>query len=179
MFGFPLARQIQALFPFLGLGFLLGLIYDVLRLLRLSLSRSKRMLVVFDVIFVLLCAVMTFCFCLSIYYGELHLYMLLSECLGFFIYYITFDAFFRKTADKVISFAGRLYGVFASVISLPLRFFIFILERNKKVFGLFGNKIQKKLKNLLQKMKLLLYNKTRCNRHSPRKRKRATSDEKT
>ncbi len=71
------------------------------------------------------------------------MYMLLSECLGFFIYYITFDAFFRKTADKVISFAGRLYGVFATVISLPLRFFIFVLEKIKKYLDYSGIKSKK------------------------------------
>ena len=178
MFGFPLSRQLQSLFPFLGLGFFLGLLYDVLRILRLSLSRSKRLLFWFDLFFVLLSALFTFCFSLSVYYGELHLYMLLAELLGFFVFYCTFDGFFRQTAAKAARWLGSVYSLCLRVLSLPIRGFLLVGEKAVKFFGFSGNKIQKKLKNLLQKRKHLLYNKGRYPRLSPRKRKRATSDEK-
>lgn len=181
MYGFALNTQIGALLSFLGLGFALGVVYDLLRIVRLSITRSKKALYVFDLLFALLCAAVTFLAALSVHYGELHFYMLLAQITGFAVYYFTLDAFVQKITEHVAGVLKRVYRLLFRVLSAPVCLIVRIGEKNVKFFGFLRRKIEKNLKFLLQKMKPMLYNRNSFSRFKlkDRQRKRATSDEET
>ena len=181
MYGFALNDQIRSLLSFLGLGFALGVVYDLLRIIRLSITQSKKALYVFDVLFALLCALLTFLAALSIYYGELHVYMLLAQITGFAVYYFTLDAFVQKTTDSIAKWLKGVYRLLFRVLSMPIRVFVRFGEKILKIFGFSRQKIEKNAKFLLQKMKALRYNRNSYSRlkTKDRRRKRATSDEET
>lgn len=159
MYGFSIKSQGYALFMFLGIGFALGVLYDAVRIIRLSLSEKKVALYISDAVYVILFALVTFCAVLVVNWGEMHFYMFLSEFLGFFIYYFTFDAFVRKFSETVIKLLKKIYRTLFKIFSAPVRLSVNILISIAKILKNPLKKIQKNLKIVLQKFKGLVYNK--------------------
>ena len=90
----------------LGFGVLIGVLYDLLRIVRMSVSSSKRALYITDFIFVFTASVATFLFCLTVTDGQLRFYILFGEALGFFIYYLSFGIIAVKFSTKTEVFCS-------------------------------------------------------------------------
>ncbi len=71
----------------LGAGF--GVVYDGFRILRLFLPSGEKITFIEDGLFFLILSAANFLFFLSHTYGELRLFLLIGEALGFSIYYLT------------------------------------------------------------------------------------------
>lgn len=71
----------------LGAGF--GIVYDGFRVLRLFLPSGEKIVFIEDGLFFLIITAVNFLFFLSRTYGELRLFLLIGEFLGFLIYYLT------------------------------------------------------------------------------------------
>lgn len=146
----------------LGFGVLTGVLYDILRVIRMSISSSKRALYITDFIFVFVSSVATFLFCLTVTDGQLRFYVLFGEALGFLIYYFSFGIiavkFSTKTVEKIKSFFKKLFRF----ISAPFRkFFVRVSGFAKKAASKSRKSLKKSAKNaktLLQSNKSLLYN---------------------
>lgn len=82
-YGTPHRVQAQLLFLALGAGFLLGLLYAVLMLLRALLRHSDAAVAAEDIAFCVAAAFGTFLFLLDANGGTVRLYLLLSETAGF------------------------------------------------------------------------------------------------
>lgn len=146
----------------LGFGVLIGVLYDLLRIVRMSVSSSKRALYITDFIFVFTASVATFLFCLTVTDGQLRFYILFGEALGFFIYYISFGIiavrFSTKTVEKIKVFFKKAFHF----IFTPFRkIFTSVSVLFKKVALKTRKSTKKSIKNakiLLQNDKSLLYN---------------------
>lgn len=112
-----MTQQLRVFILSVSLGFLLGFLYDSFRLIRIIFKKSFGKASVFaqDVIFILLCGIITFLFLLSENYGEIRLYVLLGEICGFFVYYFTIGVLVVKFSDllaknfhKAVSFLKRM-----------------------------------------------------------------------
>ncbi|MBR1811896.1 MAG: spore cortex biosynthesis protein YabQ [Clostridia bacterium] len=161
MYGFPLYTQLRCLFYFLGLGFLLGVVYDLLRFIRLSVSAGRPLLYICDCLYAVLFGAAVYSTCLAVSYGELHLYMLIGAVTGFSVYYFTFDSFIRRMTGRIVRGLKRCYHVVFRVFSLPVRAVMFVCEKICKILAFPVKKIAKFFKYLLQNIKKLLYNKYR------------------
>ncbi|MDR1631165.1 MAG: spore cortex biosynthesis protein YabQ [Oscillospiraceae bacterium] len=162
MYGVPLAVQTRVMLLALGLGFLIGILYDVFRIIRLSISRGRAAVFVQDILFFFLFSGITFAFCLSQNNGEVRFYIIFAEILGFLIYYFSFGAFVIRVSDKIINALRTLFELIIKAVSFPVallfrvlrtiyRFFVKVGQKNSKKFG-------KKLKFLLQRNRSVLYN---------------------
>lgn len=146
----------------LGFGVLIGVLYDILRIVRMSVSPSKRALYITDFIFVFTASVATFLFCLTVTDGQLRFYILFGEALGFFIYYLSFGIiavkFSTKTVEKVKVFFKKIFRfIFAPFRKIFSRVSVFIKKAAVKT----RKSTKKSIKNakiLLQNDKSLLYN---------------------
>ncbi len=78
--------QIKAFFQVVGLGFLLGILYDVFRFLRWL--TGNRFCAVWDVLFCLISAFADFCFILAFHDGLFRTYLFVGEAVGFGAYYL-------------------------------------------------------------------------------------------
>ena len=58
-----------------GFGFLLGIFYDVVRTMRIIISRSKFFTVTVDLLYFIICGVLSFAFSLVLDSGEIRLYV--------------------------------------------------------------------------------------------------------
>ncbi len=174
-----MSSQLRALFMFLGLGFLLGIVYDVERIIRLSVSRGRVAVYVADSLFAVTAAGVTFCFTLAVNYGEMHMFMLLAEITGFCVYYFTFDSFVRRVSDKAVKLLKKIYAFLFKIFSAPVKLVFFVLRKIGHAVGIPLKKFEKNLNLVLQKIKNLVYNKVGLLYRRNRKRKRASSDEKS
>lgn len=70
-------------------GFLLGALYDVLRIWRDFLHSQRRAVFFQDFFYMVLCAFFTFLLALALSDGAVRFYLLAGEAVGWFVYYFT------------------------------------------------------------------------------------------
>lgn len=92
----------------LGFGFLIGIFYDVLRLFRLLCSNSKKVFMVFDLLYTLAAAIATFLFLLTVTGGSVRAYVLLGELLGFLIYFVTLGTLLSTFFERIVACLKRV-----------------------------------------------------------------------
>lgn len=152
------SAQFASLMPALGLGFLLGLVYDAIRILRLCLSSGKVFVFVTDVLFVLLCSVSAFVLFLAVNDGRIRLYLVIAIVLGAVIYAFTFGELISSAAKRIAAALRKMIHVLLT----PFRFFSGkIRGMGKKIADFSGKKlkkIQNKSKKPLQDEQEVLYN---------------------
>ncbi len=162
MYSVPQSRQLAIFICALGAGFLLGVLYDVIRTLRLSFTKSKTALIIFDTVYFLLCGIISFLFILAFNKGEVRFYILAGEIIGWVFYYFSFGMVAIKITDVIVIALDKAKKVLIKVISAPFRL-IFkavnrIQEKLHKLFKKSGKKSQKIRKKYLQKLRLYVYN---------------------
>ena len=68
-----LSVQTEIFLLSLGFGFLLGILYDIFRTMRLIISKSVTFTVIMDILYFLLCSLLIFCFNLVADSGKIRL----------------------------------------------------------------------------------------------------------
>ncbi len=157
-----LAEQTEIFLYSLGFGFLLGILYDVFRTLRLIISNSRLFVFIWDLLYFAACAFLTFCFIMVIDSGKVRIYVALGEILGWLIYYFSFGAIAIKFSNLVRRFLCRIFAVVFKPIKCV---FVWICKKIRKT-GVFCKKIirksDKKAKFNLQKYRGIVYNLNSC-----------------
>ena len=125
------ARQTYVFLLCVGFGFLLGILYHLIRFVRKSFFLSGKAIVVQDISICLVSTFAVFCFLLCCNDGEIRFFTFGGFGLGLFIYYVTFGVFVARFLDKISSPVAAFFA------SLKLTF----------------KKIQKKLKKSSNKAK--------------------------
>ena len=128
-----MAVQTQIFLQCVGFGFCLGAVYDMIKFIRKSFSRSRRAVVIQDIFCFIVYTVLCFFFLLCINNGEFRLYALTGLAIGFFIYYFTLGALLSGVLNKA---SGAIY-----------RFNHYLKGKIKKICGQSSQKIKKLLKN--------------------------------
>lgn len=162
MYSVPQSEQLTIFISSLGLGFLLGILYDILRALRLSLTKSKGALIFFDILYFLLFGFCTFLFILALNKGEVRFYIIAGELIGAIFYYISFGIAVIKITDHAVKLLRQFYAFLFKVISAPFRLvkkvFSALFEKISELFRKTEKKSSKMRKKLLPKLRLYVYN---------------------
>lgn len=134
-----ISQQVRVFLLSVSLGFILGVLYDVFRMIRIIFLKENRKTAIFvqDFFFVLLCGIITFLFLLSENYGELRGYVFIGEIIGFFIYYFSFGVLTVRFSDALAKQAHRFVSFIKRLIIKPITAF-----RNR--FSRLKDKISKK-----------------------------------
>ena len=154
IYSLSLASQTKGFLFSLGFGFLMGAVYDTFKLLRISISKGKLLQILFDVVYCILLAFLTFIFFITINEGEIRLYLLLGEAIGFVVYSLSTGAIIFAFGEKWI----EKFKQFFRFLLTPFR------KIYKKLHGILAKalKTRKKHKNKskrhLKLNKHLLYN---------------------
>lgn len=142
-----------------GFGFLLGAVYDLLRLVRL-LTGSRR-IAAWDVGFGALAGVLTFLFALTQNGGKVRVYLLAAIGAGFCIWYFCAGAPIRAATNAILR-AGRRAGAW---LRRPFdRLSARLCVTREKVGASFEKvrkKVLKKSKFLLKSCLVMVYNNKR------------------
>lgn len=153
-----LAAQTKIFLYAFGFGFLLGILYDIFRTLRMIISRSKGFVLFMDLLYFAVCTFLTFCFVLAVDSGRIRIYVAAGEILGWLVYYFSFGAIAMQVSNSVVLFFRKIF----STVFKPVRR---IAEKFFREFGKIEEfckknirKSNKKLKFNLQKHKGIVYN---------------------
>lgn len=159
-----LSQQLRLFLFSVSLGFSLGILYDLFRIVRILFFKEVRKTALFvqDVFYILLCCVISFLFLLSENYGELRGYVFIGEIIGFFIYYFSFGVLTVRFSDASAKLFHRFFSFIKRLILRPIRVLTAGFSRLKDKTS--KNKVQnqKKFQNYfkirLQQDGGLLYN---------------------
>lgn len=168
-------RQTTNFLLSLGFGFCIGVLYDVVRTIRLIFGGGKRTVLIFDILYSAFAGLVTFIFSLVITNGMVMAYVVFGEMLGFFIYYITFGVFAVRFSERVTkAVKGFFIKIFKTLTAPFLKLFGFF----KRAFGKISQKSRKKAVKAAKKSKIhlklcgsLLYNQLNNKRNYPKMRK--------
>lgn len=146
----------------LGFGFFIGILYDVIRLVRMLFGNGKKSFLVLDVFYMLFAATLTFLFLLTQTGGSVRAYVLLGELLGFFIYFVTLGTLIAAVFDRLTAF---LYRFFEKLFLGFKRVFRAMFAPIRRIFLKNAKKTHKKVHFSIKKSKIhlkslrdLLYN---------------------
>ena len=144
-------RQTTNFLLSLGFGFCIGVLYDVVRTIRLIFGGGKRTVLIFDILYSAFAGLVTFIFSLVITNGMVMAYVVFGEMLGFFIYYITFGVFAVRFSERVTeAVKGFFIKIFKTLAAPFLKLFGFL----KRVFGKISQKSRKKAVKAAKKQKI-------------------------
>lgn len=98
-------RQTTNFLLSLGFGFCIGVLYDVVRTIRLIFGGGKRTVLIFDILYSAFAGLVTFIFSLVITNGMVMAYVVFGEMLGFFKR--VFGKISQKSRKKAVKAAKK------------------------------------------------------------------------
>ena len=153
LYGLSLATQTKNFLLSLGFGFIMGIFYDLFRIIRISISKGKIATVISDILYCVFLCFALMLFCLTVNEGEIRLYLLLGSLAGFFVYYFSLGAIIFSFSEKLITNVKKIIKSIFNVICFPFRF---IFGKLRKLFNNLSAKSRKNTKNIKNKSKFLL-----------------------
>ncbi|MEG0615439.1 MAG: spore cortex biosynthesis protein YabQ [Oscillospiraceae bacterium] len=149
----------------IGVG--LGIFFDFFRVARVLLPHKNFLTAIEDIVFLLIWGVVLLVFSMEIGRGEVRIFFLLGNILGFTLYHFTLGNFVVKLLRKIISTIYRVLQKVFSVVFRPFRkIFALFCQNTRCVFVKICSKFKKPAlcckKHLKDDMKLL-YNTSKRN----------------
>lgn len=149
-FGITVGGQLLEAVRFAGVGVLLGLWYDVFRLLRLLTRPNARRIFLHDLLFFASAAAVTLLCSLPISSGHIRLFHLLSVAVGFVAYYQTVGRLVYAVARllvRLLEWFGRLlHGAWVKITETVAH----LWAKRPKAAVIWHKKMQKNFKNRLK-----------------------------
>ena len=133
-------------------GILIGLLFDIFRILRKSFKTSDITTYIEDLLFWILTGLLLLYSIFTFSNGEVRFYMFLAVFFGSLIYMLLFSKYFININVKVIAIIKKIIKTLVSIIMLPLKILFCFL---KKLFIKPFNFITINLKNRLKCSKKL------------------------
>lgn len=131
-----------------ALGAALGVCYDVFRILRIAFKHRTAVVLVEDVLFFTICAVVTFCFLLASGDGQLRAFILIGELIGAILYYCTIGVLVIGISKRVIAaIRWVLHKIWRIFFEPIVRLIQKIAHFFRKKVGNTANHIKRKVKN--------------------------------
>ena len=100
-------EQISVVAYALVLGAILGIFYDIFRIIRLLFGARNLGMFIQDIIYFLISGFITFLFVLIFNFGESRFYILAGEALGWCIYHVSVGDVIYSRAKKLVQKAQR------------------------------------------------------------------------
>jgi spore cortex biosynthesis protein YabQ len=157
-----MALQTRVFFLSIGLGFLLGILYDLFLITRMIISKSKYAVYIQDIAYLLTCSFLSFMFIISSSSGIVRAYILGGELLGWILYYLSAGPIVVKFSTKIVRGIQNTIKALILLILRPVKF-IFnwckkIISKIRSFFIKVATKLKKNLRIRLKFSRYLLYN---------------------
>lgn len=124
-----MVNQAYLFIVFIINGVLIGILFDLFRILRKSFKTSDFITYIEDITFWVLAGFLTLYFIFNFNNGEIRFYILLGIVLGIITYIITFSKYIIKFSVKIVSFIKCIISKINQIIIYPLKFIINILKK--------------------------------------------------
>lgn len=142
-------------------GIIIGLLFDIFRILRRSFKTSDVMTYIQDILFWILTGLILLYSIFTFSNGEIRFYMFLGVFLGCLIYMLLFSKYFIKINVKIILALKKIIGKILSIVLFPINIIIRFIKKiffkpiNFITINIKNSKTscQKKMKNILKLQK--------------------------
>lgn len=144
-------------------GVIIGIFFDIFRILRRSFKTSDIVTYIEDILFWICSAIFLLFVLFKINNGEIRIYSIVGILIGAIVYMTTISKFFIKINVKIILFIKNIISKILNVILWPFKLIIKLLKKIffkpfsfcvinlKKKSSTFCRKIKNKSKKLLRK----------------------------
>ncbi len=148
-------NQLYLFIIFLITGGIIGILFDIFRILRKSFRYKDYIIDIQDVIFWILTASILLYSSFIFNDGEIRMFMILSSVLGFIIYLFTLSKLFIKINVKIILIIKKFIVKTTEILLIPIKklffkpftFFVINIKKTIKSFKLSKNKKSKNKNN--------------------------------
>lgn len=149
-----LVTQLKNIMPVVGLGFVLGVFYLLIRICRYIFFDNRVVIFLTDVIFVVCCTLSSFLLFVAVNNGRIRLYLILAEIVGFLSFSLVF-------ADMIFMFVKGFVLIIRKALSpflIPFKFVTGKFNNIKKKYLQNAENYKNKFKKLLKHQDKVLYN---------------------
>lgn len=146
-----ISEQSRVFFYSLGMGFLLGIMYDIFGFIGCFLPRKRMFIIPRDIIFMVNSAFLMFLFSLAVHNGGFKFHIYSGALIGFFICFFSLGRFMRRIFFSVATHLKSLFGKFKRSIRD-------IIRKNRKKHAEKAKKSEISSNLLLQDDETMLYN---------------------
>lgn len=146
-------NQAYLFYVFLLNGVLIGLLFDIFRILRKSFKTSDFITILEDILFFLLTTGLFTYTVFKFNNGEVRSYVFIGIALGLVLYLLLFSKVFIKVNVKILTYIKKIVLFFIKVILSPFKFIFEILRKLllKPISFIFIN-IRKNIKMIFKKL---------------------------
>ena len=132
-------------------GVLIGIFFDIFRILRKSFKTSNLITYIEDTIFGVITGLFLIFMLLDFNNGDIRFYIFVALLIGLILYFLLISKFFIKINVAIITFFKKIFITIAKIIFKPFRkIAIFLIVKPKK---LLLNIFRQKKKNFFKKKK--------------------------
>lgn len=124
-------EQLYSFFIFTILGLLIGIIFDIFRILRKTFKTTDILTYIEDILFWFITGILTLAFIFKFNNGELRFYIFIGISIGSIIYMLFISNFFIKINILIFNIIKTFIYKIIHFLTIP---FIFIFSLLKKVF---------------------------------------------
>lgn len=117
-----------------GMGFLLALVYDFFKIIRLSFIKKRLGIFLWDIFYFLVVTFFTFSFLLAANKGELRWFIILGELGGFFGCRLFVGSYFVDLAMDILKAGKKLIKIFLKIFFSPFKALWHIFRRIHRIF---------------------------------------------
>ncbi len=107
-----IGEQSRVFFYSVGMGFLLGILYEVFEFIGFFLPKKQLYIIPRDIIFMVVSAFLMFLFSLSVHNGGFKFYVYFGSLIGFFICFFSLGRLLRKSGMSLAMFLKSRFGKF-------------------------------------------------------------------
>ena len=160
--GFTIADQTWQFFFSILFGMGLGVLYDLFRIFRVAFPPGRTLALFEDLIWWLMAGVLTVLFCIAEMNGQIRIFALMGEGIGFLLYHLTIGVLVLGASRWIIGLISAILRFLYRITLAPIGHLI------GKLWGFVGKKIKKtevlakkslrKRKFRLKRDRILLYN---------------------
>lgn len=130
---------------FIFVGFIIGIIFDLFRVLRKSFKTNDIITYIEDIIFWVIAGAIILYAIFKFNYGQIRLYMLLGIILGGMLYLLVFSNLFIKVMVYLINIIKKVVGIIfypaIKFITWIINIFKKLINMSKKKFALISKHI--------------------------------------
>lgn len=127
-----MAKELNTLLAFFIIGILIGIIFDIFRVLRKTFKTANIITYIEDFLFWILTGLLVIYGCINIASGEVRLYMILMIIIGIIIYFMIISKAFIFINYKILS---GIKFVIETIFKFIKRGVIGIFTYSKKMFN--------------------------------------------
>lgn len=122
-------NQAFIFFVFILTGFLIGILFDIFRVLRRSFKTSDIITYIEDILFWIITGLIILYVSFAFNNGQIRGYTLLGLILGGFLYLLIFSNIFIKVMVKILNYIKKIVGFILNIVISPIKFVIKIFRK--------------------------------------------------